>query len=101
MGWQWSAGCGVDAAPYFRVFNPVRQGQKFDPAGKYVRKYVPEIAALPDRYLHAPWEAPEKVLSQAGLQLGVDYPRPIVDLKVSREEFLAHAQTVLKRTVSG
>jgi deoxyribodipyrimidine photo-lyase len=101
MGWQWSAGCGVDAAPYFRVFNPVRQGQKFDPAGKYVRKYVPEIAALPDRYLHAPWEAPEKVLSQAGLQLGVDYPRPIVDLKVSRAEFLARAQTVLKRAVSG
>jgi deoxyribodipyrimidine photo-lyase len=101
MGWQWSAGCGVDAAPYFRVFNPVTQGQKFDPEGKYVRKYVPELAALPDRYLHAPWEAPPQVLSQAGLTLGVDYPEPMVDLKVSREEFLARAQTVLRKTVSG
>lgn len=101
MGWQWSAGCGVDAAPYFRVFNPVTQGQKFDPEGKYVRKYVPEIAALPDRYLHAPWEAPQNVLADSGIALGVDYPRPIVDLKVSREEFLARALTVLKKTVSG
>lgn len=101
MGWQWSAGCGVDAAPYFRVFNPVTQGQKFDAEGKYVRKYVPELAALPDRYVHAPFEAPERILLAAGLRLGVDYPRPIVDLKTSRQEFLACAQTVLKRTVSG
>ena len=101
MGWQWSAGCGVDAAPYFRVFNPVTQGQKFDAEGKYVRKYVPELAALPDRYLHAPWEAPVKVLKDADVTLGHDYPFPIVDLKTSREEFLARAQTVLKRAVSG
>lgn len=101
MGWQWSAGSGVDAAPYFRVFNPVTQGQKFDPEGKYVRRYVPELAGLSNRYLHAPWEAPQKVLAEAGLTLGVDYPRPIVDLKESRAEFLARAQTVLKKTVSG
>lgn len=101
MGWQWSAGCGVDAAPYFRVFNPVTQGQKFDAEGKYVRKYVPELESLPNRYIHAPWEAPVKTLSAVGLTLGTDYPFPIVDLKTSREEFLARAQTVLRRTVSG
>ncbi len=99
MGWQWSAGCGVDAAPYFRVFNPVTQGKKFDPDGAYVRKYVPELGSMPDRYLHAPWEAPQEVLERAGVELGVNYPRPIVDLKDSREEFLARAQTVLKKSV--
>lgn len=101
MGWQWSAGCGVDAAPYFRVFNPVTQGKKFDPDGAYVRRYVPEISALPDRYLHAPWEAPHEVLVRAGIELGVQYPHPIVDLKESRVEFLARAQTVLKKSAGG
>lgn len=88
-GWQWIAGCGADAAPYFRIFNPVTQGQKFDPTGAYIRRYVPEIAALPDRYLYAPWEAPHAVLRAAGLRLGETYPRPIVDLKHSREAALA------------
>jgi deoxyribodipyrimidine photo-lyase len=86
--WQWIAGCGADAAPYFRIFNPITQGQKFDPDGDYVRRYVPEIAELPNRYLHSPWEAPGDVLESAGIALGEDYPQPIVDLKASRERAL-------------
>lgn len=82
--WQWVAGCGADAAPYFRIFNPVTQGQKFDPAGDYVRRFIPELSALPVRYLFNPWEAPAKVLAEAGVELGRTYPRPIVDLKISR-----------------
>ncbi|WP_299732471.1 deoxyribodipyrimidine photo-lyase [uncultured Endozoicomonas sp.] len=82
--WQWVAGSGADAAPYFRIFNPVSQGQKFDASGEYIRKYVPEIAGLPDKYLFAPWEAPEMVLAEAGVQLGKHYPEPIVDIKQSR-----------------
>jgi deoxyribodipyrimidine photo-lyase len=76
--WQWIAGSGTDASPYFRVFNPVLQGEKFDPAGTYVRRFVPELARLPDRWLHHPWEAPEAVLRGAGLVLGRDYPAPVV-----------------------
>jgi len=87
-GWQWIAGCGADAAPYFRVFNPVTQGNKFDPEGDYVRRYVPEVAELPDKYLHSPWEAPEDVLAEAGVALGDTYPRPLVELKASRERAL-------------
>jgi deoxyribodipyrimidine photo-lyase len=87
--WQWIAGCGADAAPYFRIFNPVTQGYKFDPDGAYVREYVPEIKELPDKYLHSPWDAPADVLETAGIELGVDYPAPIVDLKASRERALA------------
>ncbi len=77
--WQWIAGCGADAAPYFRIFNPVTQGEKFDPDGDYVRQYVPELAKMPDKYLHKPWEAPADVLKKAGVTLGKDYPKPIVD----------------------
>lgn len=87
--WQWIAGCGADAAPYFRIFNPVTQGQKFDSEGGYVRQYVPEIATLPNRFLHSPWEAPEPILQEAKVKPGVDYPLPIVDLKTSRERALA------------
>jgi deoxyribodipyrimidine photo-lyase len=87
--WQWIAGCGADAAPYFRVFNPVTQGQKFDAEGDYVRQYVPEIAKLPNKYLHAPWQAPKALLQNAGITLGCNYPEPIVDLKASRERALA------------
>lgn len=87
--WQWAASVGADAQPYFRVFNPVRQQQRFDPDGTYVRRWVPELAALPDRYLAAPWEAPEHVQSDAGCVVGVDYPEPLVDLKDSREEAIA------------
>ncbi|HMO01458.1 MAG TPA: deoxyribodipyrimidine photo-lyase [Oligoflexia bacterium] len=79
LGWQWTAGCGADAAPYFRVFNPTLQGKKFDPQGRYVRKWVPELATLPDEYLHAPWEAPSEALEKSGVQLGKNYPSPIVD----------------------
>ncbi|HYZ33046.1 MAG TPA: FAD-binding domain-containing protein, partial [Crenalkalicoccus sp.] len=87
--WQWIAGCGTDVAPYFRVFNPVLQGEKFDPAGSYVRRFVPELARLPDRFLHRPWEAPEAVLRQAGIVLGRDYPRPVVDHAEGRRRALA------------
>lgn len=86
--WQWIAGCGADAAPYFRIFNPVTQGKKFDPEGSYTRKFVPELLHLPDKYLFNPWEAPEPILSQAGINLGIDYPKPIVDLKESRNRAL-------------
>jgi deoxyribodipyrimidine photo-lyase len=92
LSWQWTAGCGADAAPYFRVFNPVLQGQKFDPKGRYVRRWVPEISALPDKFLHRPWETPARVLEQAGIELGKDYPEPIVDLKLSRQEALQRFQ---------
>lgn len=87
-GWQWVAGSGADAAPYFRVFNPVLQGEKFDSAGEYVRRFVPELAALPERYLHAPWQAPSSVLQAAGITLGLHYPHPMVDLKQSRTDAL-------------
>jgi len=87
--WQWIAGCGADAAPYFRVFNPVTQGVKFDKDGNYVRRFVPELAKIPDKYLHSPWDAPDNVLEYAGVELGKTYPKPIVDLKASRERALA------------
>jgi len=86
--WQWVAGCGADAAPYFRIFNPVTQGKKFDPDGKYVRQYVPELAGIPARFIHNPWEAPSSVLREAGVILGESYPKPLVDLKYSRERAL-------------
>ena len=86
--WQWVAGTGADAAPYFRIFNPQLQGEKFDPDGSYVTRYCPELAALPAKYIHQPWNAPSDILSQAGLVLGETYPAPIVDLKVSRQRAL-------------
>ncbi|MEZ4329947.1 MAG: deoxyribodipyrimidine photo-lyase, partial [Polyangiales bacterium] len=95
-GWQWSAGCGCDAQPYFRVFNPTLQGTRFDPEGDYVRRYVPELARMPSKHIHAPSEAPEGVLSQAGVTLGRDYPRPVVDHATARERFLALAKEHLK-----
>ncbi len=88
-GWQWVAGCGADAAPYFRVFNPVLQGEKFDPDGAYVRRHVPELAKLDAKYIHRPWEAPAGVLAMAGVRLGETYPRPIVDHAKARERALA------------
>ncbi len=87
--WQWVAGSGADAAPYFRVFNPVAQGEKFDKEGEYTRKWVPEIAKLPNKYLHKPWEAPAMMLEAAGIKLGKTYPLPIVDHKQARESALA------------
>jgi deoxyribodipyrimidine photo-lyase len=86
--WQWVAGSGADAAPFFRVFNPVLQGRKFDGDGAYVREYVPELARLPDAFVHAPWEAPPDVLAGAGVVLGRDYPEAIVDLAFGRRRAL-------------
>jgi len=82
--WQWVAGCGADAAPYFRVFNPVIQGEKFDAEGVYTKRFVPELINMPKKYLFCPWEAPIEVLQKAGVVLGKNYPEPIVDLKQSR-----------------
>lgn len=92
--WQWVAGCGADAAPYFRIFNPVLQGEKFDPAGSYVRRWVPELATLPESWLHKPWEAPPAVLAGAGVRLGHTYPRPLVDHAAARERALAALDTI-------
>ena len=94
MGWQWSAGSGADAAPYFRIFNPVTQGEKFDPDGNYVRRWVPELGDLPKKYVHKPWEAPDDVLDEAGVTLGKTYPEPIVDLKASRKAALDAFQSL-------
>lgn len=79
LGWQWTAGCGADAAPFFRIFNPTAQGEKFDPAGEYVRRWVPELGGLEAKHIHRPWEAPAEVLRAAGVRLGTDYPQPMVD----------------------
>jgi deoxyribodipyrimidine photo-lyase len=87
-GWQWVAGCGADAAPYFRVFNPVPQGEKFDPEGAYVHRYIPELATLDAKFIHRPWEAPATVLRAAGVALGETYPRPIVDHAFARKRAL-------------
>ncbi|UTW54697.1 deoxyribodipyrimidine photo-lyase [Kordiimonas sp. SCSIO 12610] len=92
--WQWVAGSGADAAPYFRIFNPVSQAQKFDAEGKYIRTYVPELRELPDKYLFAPWEAPEFILEGAGIKLGHNYPKPIADLKLSRAAALEAFQSL-------
>ena len=85
FNWQWVAGCGADAAPYFRIFNPVLQGEKFDKDGSYVRKWVPEIKALPDKYIHAPWTAPRDILLYHKIDLGKTYPHPIVEHNEARE----------------
>ena len=87
-GWQWSAGTGTDAAPYFRIFNPVLQGKKFDPQGKYVRRWVPELTSIPQKFIHAPWEMPEQYQTQIGFRLGIDFPHPIVDHSLARERTL-------------
>ncbi|HMO18829.1 MAG TPA: deoxyribodipyrimidine photo-lyase [Oligoflexia bacterium] len=88
LGWQWVAGSGADAAPYFRIFNPVSQSEKFDSEGLYIRKWVPEISSLPDKWIHKPWEAPKNVLDAANVILGKTYPKLLCDLKATREEAL-------------
>ncbi len=96
FGWQWTAGCGADAAPYFRIFNPVGQGERFDPKGEYVRRWVPELAMLPTQWIHKPWQAPAAILKDSGIRLGEDYPKPIVDHRESRRRALAAYQGVRK-----
>lgn len=88
LGWQWIAGCGADAAPYFRIFNPVKQGQRFDPDGAYVRRWVPELAHVPERWIHCPWEAPAGVLAKARVRLGENYPHSLVEHGVARAQAL-------------
>ncbi|PWW04223.1 deoxyribodipyrimidine photo-lyase type I [Hoeflea marina] len=87
--WQWVAGCGADASPYFRIFNPILQGEKFDPDGAYVRAFVPELSKMPAKFIHKPWEAPRSILSEAGVRLGRTYPEPIVDHKAARDRALS------------
>ncbi len=87
-GWQWTAGTGTDAAPYFRVFNPVMQSQKFDPDGTYIRRWLPELAHVPLDFLHEPWKMEKSDQIKARCTLGVDYPLPIVDHHAARERVL-------------
>ncbi len=89
LGWQWVAGSGADAAPYFRIFNPILQGKKFDSHGAYVRRWVPEIAKLDDKHLHTPWEASDEVLEKAGIKLGKTYPEPLVEHGFARDRALS------------
>ncbi|MBX2852562.1 MAG: DNA photolyase family protein [Phycisphaeraceae bacterium] len=89
LGWQWAGGCGADAAPYFRIFNPITQGEKFDADGAYVKKWCPELKEVPTKYIHKPWECPPLELQAAGVTLGEDYPAPIIDHKAARERALA------------
>ena len=101
FGWQWSAGCGCDAQAYFRVFNPVLQGEKFDPDGAYVRRWVPELSRLGAKWIHQPWNAPPEALRTAGVSLGNDYPLPIVEHGGVRVRFLMAAKQHLARAASG
>ena len=94
QNWQWVAGSGADASPFFRVFNPVTQGQKFDAAGAYVRRWIPELRGLPDKWIQAPWTAPPEILREAGVRLGQDYPRPIVDHAEARDRALAALKAI-------
>ncbi|MCG6872727.1 MAG: DNA photolyase family protein [Gammaproteobacteria bacterium] len=96
LNWQWVAGCGVDAAPFFRIFNPVTQSRRFDPAGVYLRRWLPELSPLPNALIHAPWEKPALVQDR-GVVLGRDYPRPVLDLAVSRNRALAAWKRLLQK----
>lgn len=89
MGWQWCAGCGADAAPYFRVFNPVLQGEKFDKSGEYVKRYIPELKHIPDSHIHKPWELGDLELKSYGVTLGGNYPHPIIGLAEGRAKALS------------
>ncbi len=94
LGWQWTAGCGADAAPFYRIFNPVLQAERHDPARAYLRRWLPELAQLPDQWIHRPWQAPADVLAQARVVLGESYPRPVVELPASRDAALAAYATL-------
>ena len=86
--WQWVAGTGTDAAPYFRIFNPVTQGKKFDPSGDYIKRFIPELRKVPVKYLFEPWLCPENISEEIGFKIGRDYPKPVVDVKDSRQKAL-------------
>ena len=92
--WQWVAGTGADVAPNFRIFNPVKQGQDFAAAGENIKKYLPKLSLLPQKYLFNPWETPEDILHDAGIKLGDNYPHPNVDLKASRESTIILQQNL-------
>ena len=96
QGWQWTSGCGADAAPFFRIFNPITQGEKFDPDGLYAARWCPELAKLPPKWIYRPWQAPQHELKRAQVQLGVTYPHPIVDHKQARERALNLYATIKK-----
>jgi deoxyribodipyrimidine photo-lyase len=96
LNWQWVAGCGADAAPYFRIFNPVTQAEKFDPDGEYVRRWVPELCDLPAPWIHKPWQAAKLLLMQAGVELGKNYPKPIVDHDLARKDALEALKRIKK-----
>ncbi|MDX1563762.1 MAG: deoxyribodipyrimidine photo-lyase [Phycisphaeraceae bacterium] len=97
LGWQWTAGCGADAAPYFRIFNPTLQAEKYDPEGDYVRRWVPELADLPDRWLNEPHRAPAEVLKKTAVKPGKDYPHPMVDHAEARDAALEAYQTMKRK----
>ena len=99
-GWQWASSSGCDAQPYFRIFNPVTQSQRFDPEGRFIRRYLPQLTNLRDKDLHAPWLAPAMVLTAAGIRLGHDYPRPVVDHDQARKETLARYAVVKSRATA-
>jgi deoxyribodipyrimidine photo-lyase len=100
LGWQWVAGCGADAAPFFRIFNPSSQGTKFDPEGIYIRRWVPELARLPNKWIHEPWNASPQVLASAGIALGEHYPHRVVEHNQARLDAL-HAFSAVKSTAAG
>ena len=97
LNWQWAAGCGADAAPYFRIFNPTLQSRRFDPDGEYIARWIPELARLPAEHRHAPWLAPRRTLEEAGIVLDEDYPHPIVDHASARQRALAAFETIKTR----
>ncbi|WP_265945189.1 cryptochrome/photolyase family protein [Dechloromonas sp. A34] len=95
-GWQWASSSGCDAQPYFRIFNPITQSEKFDPEGRFIRRYVPELAAVPDKYIHSPWRMSQDEQERAGVVIGRDYPGPIVDHAQAREKTLARYGVIRK-----
>lgn len=96
-GWQWAASTGCDAQPWFRIFNPVRQSEKFDPQGRFIRRYIPELAAVPDKWIHAPWRMPESDQVSCGVRIGRDYPAPLVEHDEARRRTLARYEAAKAR----
>ena len=97
MHWQWIAGCGADAAPYFRIFNPITQSEKFDPDGEFIKKWVPELKALPKKFVHKPWELPEDIATKIKFSLKENYYEPIVDHSEARQAALAAFEHTKKK----